>query len=178
MINFRVKNFSQERPLTALALIVHANFRKINFRSRHRLQKYFYNENFQIYGILINCTGPLCIQGTSFQNLYPLHLLSIMTNTVWFHSGLWYRKFILIVYYFTVERCARPVCRLLWDTGQEKVWASLAQELLGQWKNRSRRDDVALATCWKDWRKKKCNGNLKRWDIAINREYCMWEDNN
>ena len=52
MINFCVKQFSQERPLTALALIVHANFRKINFRSRHRLRKYFYNENFQIYG---NC---------------------------------------------------------------------------------------------------------------------------
>ena len=52
MINFHVKKFSQERPLTALALIVHANFRKINFRSRHRLRKYFYIENFQIYGIL------------------------------------------------------------------------------------------------------------------------------
>ena len=51
MINFRVKSFSYERPLTALALIVHANFRKINFRSRHRLRKYFYNEHFQIYGI-------------------------------------------------------------------------------------------------------------------------------
>ena len=31
-------------------LIVHANFRKINFRSRHQPRKYFYNENFQIYG--------------------------------------------------------------------------------------------------------------------------------
>ena len=31
MINFRVKKFSYEGPLTALALIVHANFRKINF---------------------------------------------------------------------------------------------------------------------------------------------------
>ena len=50
MINFRVKKFSQERPLTALALIVRTNFRKINFRSHHRLRKYFYNENFQIYG--------------------------------------------------------------------------------------------------------------------------------
>lgn len=127
---------------------------------------------------IIHAVTALCMQGASFQNLYPLRLLSIMTNTVWFHSGLWYRKFILIVNYFTVERCARPVYRLLWDTRQEKVWASLAQELLGQWKSRSRRDDVALATCWKDWRKKKCNGNLKRWDIAINREYCMREDNN
>ena len=43
---------------------MHANFRKINnnyfrkinnnyFRSHHRLLKYFYNENFQIYGINI-----------------------------------------------------------------------------------------------------------------------------
>ena len=31
-------------------LIVHTNFRKINFRSHHRLRKYFYNKNFQIYG--------------------------------------------------------------------------------------------------------------------------------
>ena len=31
--------------------MVHANLRKINFRSRHRLWKYFYNENFQIYGM-------------------------------------------------------------------------------------------------------------------------------
>ena len=45
----------------------------------------------------IRAVTALCMQGTSFQNLYPLHLLSIMTNTVWFHSGLWYRKFILIV---------------------------------------------------------------------------------
>ena len=29
---------------------MHANFRKINFRSRYRLRKYLYNENFQIYG--------------------------------------------------------------------------------------------------------------------------------
>ena len=30
---------------------MHANFRKINnFHSRHRLRKYFYNKNFQIYG--------------------------------------------------------------------------------------------------------------------------------
>ena len=29
------------------------NFRTINFRSRHRLRKYFFNENFQIYGILV-----------------------------------------------------------------------------------------------------------------------------
>ena len=34
-------------------LIVHANFRKINFRSHQQLRKYFYNEIFQIYG-----TGP------------------------------------------------------------------------------------------------------------------------
>ena len=47
---FSCKKISQERPLTALALIVHANFCKINFRSCHRLRKYFYNENFQIYG--------------------------------------------------------------------------------------------------------------------------------
>ena len=31
---------------------MHPNFCKINFRSRHRLRKYFYNENFQICGIL------------------------------------------------------------------------------------------------------------------------------
>ena len=31
-----------------------ADFHKINFRSRHRLQKYFYNENFQIYSMLQN----------------------------------------------------------------------------------------------------------------------------
>ena len=49
---FSCKKFSQEWPLTALALIVHANFRKINFRSRHRPRKYFYNENFQIYGLI------------------------------------------------------------------------------------------------------------------------------
>ena len=33
-----------------LALIVCTNFHKINFCSCHRLRKYFYNENFQIYG--------------------------------------------------------------------------------------------------------------------------------
>ena len=44
------KKISQERPLTALALIACTNFCKINFRSRHRLRKYFYNEIFQIYG--------------------------------------------------------------------------------------------------------------------------------
>ena len=31
MINFCVKNFSWERPLTALALIVHANFVRLIF---------------------------------------------------------------------------------------------------------------------------------------------------
>ena len=67
MINFRVKKFSYERLFTALALIVHTNFRKINFRSRHQLRKYFYNENFQIYGIsktiilLLYGTMPLSI---------------------------------------------------------------------------------------------------------------------
>ena len=40
MINFRVKNL-QEQSLTALTLIVCINFCKINFRSRHGLQKYF-----------------------------------------------------------------------------------------------------------------------------------------
>ena len=33
-----------------LALIVRANFRKINFCNCHRLRKYYHNENFQIYG--------------------------------------------------------------------------------------------------------------------------------
>ena len=56
--NFRVKKLSYDKfsckknfVETTPSLIVHVNFRKINFRSRHRLQKYFYNENFQIYGI-------------------------------------------------------------------------------------------------------------------------------
>ena len=31
MVNFRVKKNLQERPLTALALLVRTNFRKINF---------------------------------------------------------------------------------------------------------------------------------------------------
>ena len=61
--NFRAKKLSYDKfsckknfigtTLTMLALIVRTNFRKINFRSRHRLQKYFYNKYFQIYGILL-----------------------------------------------------------------------------------------------------------------------------
>ena len=34
---FSCKKNSLEQPLTALALIVHTNFRKINFCSRHQL---------------------------------------------------------------------------------------------------------------------------------------------
>ena len=56
--NFCVKKLSYDKfsckknfVLTALALIVRTNFHKINFRSCHRLRKYSYNENFQIYGI-------------------------------------------------------------------------------------------------------------------------------
>ena len=43
MINFWVKKLF-EPPLTALVLIMCTNSCKINFRTCHRLQKYFYNE--------------------------------------------------------------------------------------------------------------------------------------
>ena len=49
MTNFCVEKFSEEQPYTALTLIVHVCFRKINFHSCHRLRKYSYNKNFQIY---------------------------------------------------------------------------------------------------------------------------------
>ena len=56
--NFRVQKLSYDKfscknifvGTTPYRISVN-NFRKINFRSRHRLRKYFYNENFQIYGI-------------------------------------------------------------------------------------------------------------------------------
>ena len=46
------RNFVGMTPyrISVKLLIVRANFRKINFCSHHRLQKYFYNANFQIYG--------------------------------------------------------------------------------------------------------------------------------
>ena len=49
MIKLSCKKILVEKPLTTLALIVHANFHQINLRSRHQLRKYFDTENFQIY---------------------------------------------------------------------------------------------------------------------------------
>ena len=45
--------FSQEPSLATLTLIVRMRFHKINFHNCHKLQTYFYNENFQIYGDII-----------------------------------------------------------------------------------------------------------------------------
>ena len=83
MINFRVKKFSQERPLTALALIVRTNFRKINFRSRHRLRKYFYNENFQIYS-----TSTQISKIAALQAIVDVAVIVIFSETFWLKNHL------------------------------------------------------------------------------------------
>ena len=47
--NFRVK-YVQTTPYHVNVINVH-NFRAFNFRTCHRVRKYFNNENFSIYGI-------------------------------------------------------------------------------------------------------------------------------
>ena len=107
-------------------------FRKINFRSCHQLWKYFYNENFQIYGMseqlmdtinfgisplvrALHCTNhPIILSHEQIHNVFIMHahiwvphtyILSDLSKAMWHHSRFedYYSVLILIKVCFSAQ---------------------------------------------------------------------------